>query len=330
MRVLITGGCGTVGSALAKELIKKKYIVCVYDHSEDSLFKLGQEFKKNNLKNYRLMLGDVRDYDRLNRALVGVDLVFHCAALKHVEISEINPVEAIKTNIEAISNLIISSIEQNVQKVLFTSSDKAVNPSSTMGVTKLMGEKLITSANTQVGNGRTRFATVRFGNILNSNGSVFTIFQKQIKAKKPLTITSKEMTRYFITLGQAVKICLFASKEMVGGEIFVSSMPATDILSLAKAISVNQVSYEIIGLKPGEKLYEELLTEVEIKRSFKYKNENVIIPEFHDLWPEKIRNNINKKYLHLKKLERVMRSDDRSQTMDQKSVNKLVIEALSI
>lgn len=216
-RVLVTGACGSVGSALVRRLLDDGYTVCAFDQSEDGLFKLDQELKALAGGRLRSFLGNVRDENRLRRAFEGVKVVFHCAALKHVYISEYNPFEAMQTNIEGAHNVIQAAIAANVEKVVLTSSDKAVNPTSTMGATKLLGERLFIAANHYAGSHKTRFACVRFGNVLNSNGSVLQIFRRQLENDQPLTITSTGMTRFFISMDQAVDLCLHAADEMVGG-----------------------------------------------------------------------------------------------------------------
>ena len=311
-RVLVTGACGSVGSELVKELLKRGSIVCAFDNSEDKLFQLDQNIKDSYKNKIRLFFGDIRDYDRLNMAFKGVDIVYHCAALKHVYLSEYNPFETIKTNLNGVNNVIKASIENKVKKVIFTSSDKAVNPTSTMGATKLLGERLFIAANNYMGNNITRFSCVRFGNILNSNGSVIKIFKSQLEKGECLTITSKEMTRFFITKEEAINLCLLSCDEMIGGEIFVLNMFSGNILEIAKAISnSNKPKINEIGIKPGEKIYEELLTNEEAKRTIKLSNFYLIIPETLYMLPEIIRKKYSK-YDEFKKLKKPIRSDDKS------------------
>ncbi len=310
-RILITGACGSVGSQLVKELLKRGFTVCAFDNSEDSLFKLNCLIDSKYKNKLRLFFGDVRDYDRLNMAFKDVEVVFHCAALKHVYLSEYNPFEAIKTNLNGVNNVIKSALENKVKKVLFTSSDKAVNPTSTMGATKLIGERLFIAANNYAGNNQTRFSCVRFGNILNSNGSVLKIFKKQIERGESLSITSKKMSRFFITKEEAIDLCLLSCNEMIGGEIFVLNMGSANILDLAKIISKSENPKFIeIGLKAGEKLYEELVTDLESKRTIKLENYFLIIPETIELLPKIIREKY-KKFELLDKLNKPIRSDDK-------------------
>jgi UDP-N-acetylglucosamine 4,6-dehydratase len=300
-RILVTGACGSVGSALVRRLLDDGHTVCAFDQSEDGLFKLDQELRDGGGR-LRLFLG-------VRRAVDGVRIVFHCAALKHVYLSEYNPFEAMQTNIDGTNNIIEAAIAAEVERVVLTSSDKAVNPTSTMGATKLLGERLFIAANHFAGSHRTRFACVRFGNVLNSNGSVLQIFKRQLDGNQPLTITSKNMTRFFISMSQAVQLCLDASARMVGGEIFVMSMGSCDIISLAKAASGSrEFQFIEIGHKPGEKLYEELVTENEAPRTVLDREMYVVLPDTLDMMPADLRS----KYTMYEKLQRLtapLRSD---------------------
>lgn len=308
-RVLVTGACGSVGSALVQRLLNDGHTVCAFDQSEDGLFKLDQESKDLAKGRLRSFLGNVRDENRLRRAFVGVNVVFHCAALKHVYISEYNPFEAMQTNIDGAHNVIQAAIAANVEKVVLTSSDKAVNPTSTMGATKLLGERLFVAANHFAGSHRTRFSCVRFGNVLNSNGSVLQIFRRQIENEKPLTITSAGMTRFFISMQQAVDLCMHAATEMVGGEIFVLSMGSSDIMTLARAIVGDRPFKCVeIGHKPGEKLYEELVTESEAPRTAQDGHMYVVLPDTLDMMSDEVRSQYNK-YEGLPRLSAPLRSD---------------------
>jgi len=283
-RILITGACGSVGSGMVGELLKAGHVVCAFDQNENGLFSLDQQYKDKYPSKLRLFIGDIRDVNRLRKAFEGVDLVYHCAAIKHVYLSEYNPFEAMQTNIIGTNNVIDAAISAKVGKVVYTSSDKAVNPSSTMGATKLLGERLITAANHHTGSHNTRFSSVRFGNVLNTSGSVLSIFRNQIENNKPLTITSEDMTRFFLSMSQAIELCLYAADNMIGGEIFVKNMGCCSIISLAKAMSKNgDVDYTIIGQKPGEKAFEELVTESEAQRTVFSDSWYTILPETIDL-----------------------------------------------
>jgi UDP-N-acetylglucosamine 4,6-dehydratase len=308
-RVLVTGACGSVGSALVRRLLSDGYTVCAYDQSEDGLFRLEQDLKTVAGVRLRSFLGNVRDQNRLRRAFEGVAAVYHCAALKHVYISEYNPFEAMQTNIDGVHNVIQAAIAADVDKVILTSSDKAVNPTSTMGATKLLGERLFIAANHYAGTHKTRFSCVRFGNVLNSNGSVIQIFRRQLENNHPLTITSKAMTRFFISMDQAVDLCLHAAREMLGGEIFVLNMGSADIMTLAKTVAgMRQFKYNEIGHKPGEKLYEELVTESEASRTVNDGQMYVVLPDTLDMMPEETQN-LYEKYNNLPRLIAPLRSD---------------------
>lgn len=310
-RILVTGACGSIGSGIVERLLEDGHTVCVYDQNENGLFNLDQKFKSKYKDNLRLFVGDVRDVNRLLRAFEGVDIVFHCAALKHVYLSEYNPFETMQTNIIGTNNVIDSAIKANVDQVVFTSSDKAVNPSSAMGATKLLGERLITAANHYAGNHKTKFASVRFGNVLNTNGSVLHIFREQLKKKLPLTITSTDMSRFFITMSQAIDLCFHAVNRMIGGEIFVVSMGCCNIMSLAKAVSGNKsFEYEVIGLKFGEKLYEELITKIEAQRTAcDEDNFYTIIPDTIDIMFPIMIDRYKEVYDNIPRLDHPLRSD---------------------
>ena len=310
-RVLITGAAGSVGTALTRDLLSEGVIVCALDNSEDALFNLKENIKAEGLKdNFRDFLGDIRDLSRIKLAMQGCTEVYHCAALKHVELCEYNSFEAIRTNIDGTSNIIQSSLEKNIEKVLITSSDKAVNPTSIMGATKLVAEKLFIAANNHTGKSKTRFGVVRFGNVWDTNGSVGRIFAHQIKNNQDLTVTDLGMTRFFITMKEAIKLCKDAMKEMVGGEIFTRSMGAVSIGEIAKAFLKYNLScsIKIVGNKKGEKLYEELFTDVESSRTIYRDNTFITIPERFDL-SLPVESEIEIKYGNSKKILSSLRSD---------------------
>lgn len=330
-RVLVTGACGSIGSSLVERMLSQGCVVCAFDQNEDGLFHLDQKYKPNYGDNLKLFIGSVRDNVRLDRALEGVEVVFHCAALKHVYLSEYNPFEAMQTNINGVNNVISASLKAGVNQVIFTSSDKAVNPSSTMGATKLLGERLMTAANHHSGDHSTRFSSVRFGNVLNTNGSVLQIFKKQIKEEKPLTITAKNMTRFFITMNQSIDLCLYAANNMIGGEVFVMNMGSCSIIDLAKVISQGKpFEYTVIGEKPGEKLYEELITEVEASRTALKDNIYTVIPETLSMMCPSIEQKYLKTYKGIDRLTESLRSDKELLTESQISsylkTNKIIKE----
>lgn len=281
-RVIVTGACGAVGSALVKDLANRdNSVIGLLDNNEEKLFWLNKELSSHkNYANLRFILGDIRDANRLGRAFSGAAIVYHAAALKHVKLNEQNPFEVIKTNVLGVENIINAAIENMVEKVIFASSDKAVNPTSSMGASKLLGERLFIAANAFVGRQKTSFSCVRFGNILNSSGSVVPIFRHQLANKEVLTITDEAMTRYLITMRSALDLLYYAEKNMVGGEIFVGDMGAANIIEIAKAVNNGLLpEYRVIGALPGEKLYEELVTDIEAKRTFLKDNYMVVLPD---------------------------------------------------
>ncbi|WP_094229111.1 polysaccharide biosynthesis protein [Methanolobus psychrotolerans] len=292
--ILVTGGAGSVGKELIRYLLKykKPAVVRIFDTNEAEMFNFQSELaEKNYIHNVRFLIGDVRDKDRLIRALNGIDYVFHTAAYKHVLSSEYNPFETVKTNVIGVQNIIEASLETNVKKVIFTSSDKAVNPSSTMGATKLLGEKLMVSAN-YYGGKKTAFSSVRFGNVMDSSGSVIPIFKRQINEGRFITITDPEMTRFMMAMSQAVKLLVLTMEISQGGEAFILKMPTVKISDLAEVLidelaaryghRPESIGTKIIGTKLGEKLYEELMTDDEATRSLERDDMFIILPNIKD------------------------------------------------
>lgn len=268
--VLVTGGCGSIGSKLVEHLLKYDLKrLRVLDNNESRQFYLQQKFK--NHEKLRILIGDIRDDKRLRWAIQGVDFVFHTAALKHVPLCEYNPFEAVNTNILGTQNLINVSRDEGVSNFISISTDKAVDPINTMGATKLLSEKLVLNAH--VGDIKTNFSCVRFGNVLNTDGSVIPIFKEQIKNGGPLTITSKNMVRFFMSIDDAVNLILKAAKMMNGREIFILNMKAMKIVDLAEVMieelateyGYDDIEIKITGIRPGEKIYESLMTEAESK-----------------------------------------------------------------
>ncbi len=282
--ILVTGASGTVAGGLIRELLRgSPRVIRALDCHEHGLFQLQQQL--GDLPQMRWLLGDIRDATRLRRAMEGVDLVFHCAALKHVSIGEYNPFEIVQTNLIGLQNVIQAAIDSRAQRVVFTSSDKAVNPTNAMGASKLMGERLIAAANEMTGTAPTRFASVRFGNVLGSNGSVVDIFRTQIARGGPVTLTDPRMTRFVMGLQKAVRLVIRAAEVMVGGEVFVLKMPALRIADLAQVMihrlapqfdhRPEDIEVRQIGAKTGEKLYEELLTDAEVANA--YENGDLLV-----------------------------------------------------
>ncbi|MDB4285822.1 polysaccharide biosynthesis protein [bacterium] len=279
--ILVTGGCGSIGSEIVRQLIEHKpKRIRVFDHSESGHFLLNQKLNSPLIRN---LIGDVRDRYRIMRAMEGVDMVFHASALKHVPFCEYNPFEAVHTNVIGTKNMVEAAIEKKVSRVVAISTDKAVSPVNTMGATKLLSEKIVTNA--PVGLSETKFACVRFGNVLNSVGSVIPIFRHQIENGGPVTVTSNDMTRFFMTIPQAVSLILHAGTEMKGREIFVLKMYGLKIPDLAQVLieelapkfgrRPEDIPIEIMGVRPGEKLYEALFTEVE--RGYVTETDNMFV-----------------------------------------------------
>jgi len=292
-KILVTGGTGSLGKELVRHLLMNEQpeTVRIFDVDETEQFEFHHELKEYE-DTVRFLLGDVRDKERLARAVEDVDVIFHTAALKHVMACEYNPFEAVKTNILGMQNVIDVAIDNNVGIVIFTSSDKAVNPSNTMGATKLLAEKLVTAANFYKGERDCVFSSVRFGNVMGSRGSVIPLFKQQIKAGGPVTITDPTMTRFMMSMSQAVELVLKSVDMAQGGEVFIFKMPTVNISDLAEVLieglaprydySPEDIGTEIIGTKPGEKMYEELMTEDEAIRSLEREDMFIITPEIKD------------------------------------------------
>jgi len=265
-RVLVTGGTGSIGSEIVRQLLEfHPAVVRVLSRNEHNQY-LAQERWKNH-RNLRFLIGDIRDKERLNRACEDIDIIFHSAALKHVPACEYNPFEAVKTNVLGTQNLIEVALDKEVDKVIAINTDKSVSPINTMGATKLLAEKLIIAANLYKGSHRTRFASVRFGNVIGSAGSVFPLFLRQIRSGGPVTITHPDMERFIMTVPQAVRLTLRAGTEAAGGEVFILKMPAAKITDLADVMiemagdaSNGPIEKEYVGRRAGEKTWEELLT----------------------------------------------------------------------
>lgn len=281
--ILVTGGVGSIGKELVKKILKMDVSsVRVLDNNETGLFDLGQELKSDKI---RLLVGDVRDKERLKRAMEGVDIVFHAAALKHVPLCEFNPFDAVKTNILGTQNVLNVALDEEVEKVIVISTDKAANPVNVMGATKLLAERLTLSANSYRGNRRTIFSCVRFGNVMASRGSVIPLFMEQIREGGPVTVTDPEMTRFIMDIPKATDLILEAGVMAQYGEIFILKMPILKICDLADAMisfctqrdgqNAEDINIEIIGTRPGEKKYEELMTESEAE--YAYENESMFI-----------------------------------------------------
>ncbi|MWV40056.1 SDR family NAD(P)-dependent oxidoreductase [Natrialba sp. INN-245] len=285
--VLLTGGAGSVGRMLVPRLLERDpNVLRVFDNNEPGLSSVRSDVDDDRC---RYLAGDVRDKDRLERAMEDVDIVIHTAAMKHVDICEYNPFEAVKTNALGLQNVVDAAIDSDVRRVVFTSSDKAVNPANTMGTTKLLGEKLITAGNNHRGDRDLRFASVRFGNIINSSQSVIPIFRDQIRSGGPITLTDERMTRFFLTYDDVFDLVSQAIEKTRGGEVFVYKMPAIRIEDLATAMIETLapqfghdpagIDVEIVGRRPGETFDEEIMTIRESRRAMENGSMYAIKPE---------------------------------------------------
>lgn len=264
--ILVTGGVGSIGSELVKKILElSPKQIRILDNSELGLFNAQQNYAQYD--NLRFLLGDVRDKHRVNWAMRGVDTVFHTAALKHVALNEYSPFESVKTNVIGTQNLLEAALNHQVTTFINISTDKAANPTSTMGASKLLAERLTAGAAQYQGQGQTVFASVRFGNVLNSSGSVVPIFLNQIKIGGPITITDKNMVRYFMTIPDAVDLILKTASMARGGEVFILKMPALKIVDLAQtminALAKKPITIKAIGKRTGEKLFEKIVTRTE-------------------------------------------------------------------
>lgn len=273
--ILLTGGTGSFGKAFTDKLVKKNNFKKLVILSRDELKQSEMEHKYKNNKKLRFFLGDIRDKERLERALEGIDIVVHAAALKQVPKAEYDPSEFIKTNILGTQNLIDASLKNKVENFLTLSTDKAVSPINLYGATKLCAEKLTISANNIKGQRKIKFSVLRYGNVFGSRGSVVPNFIKLITEKKPLTITDPNMTRFSLTLNDSVDLVFKILDINKGGEIFIPKIPSYKILDLAKSFSPEK-GMKIIGIRPGEKIYEELISEKEVLNTFYHKGFFVI------------------------------------------------------
>lgn len=267
--ILVIGGTGTIGQELINKLIEyNPKVIRILSRDEFKQYQMQQ--KLDGYKNIRFLLGDVRDKERIFKAMHGIDIVFNMAALKHVPACEYNPFEAVKTNVLGTQNVIECAIENNVKKVIYASSDKAVSPTNTMGATKLLAERLIASADYWKGGKTPIFAAVRFGNVIGSRGSVVPLWEEQILSKREITVTDSNMTRFMISISSAVDLTIKACEIAKGGEIFVLKMPVVKLGDLAEVVvekvcnkygfRTDEIKVREIGLRPGEKMYEELMT----------------------------------------------------------------------
>src|ERR1700683_3210884 len=294
-RVLVTGACGTIGRQLVRLLLTNFEIAALtaLDHNESALMFLEERYSA--VKNTRFVLADVRDLSSLLREMRNVDILFHAAAYKHVYLCERSPLEAIQTNIFGVQNVIQAAVQNGVQHLVFASSDKAVNPTNVMGTSKLMGERLITAAALDPNLSGATFLSTRFGNVLGSRGSVIPIFRDQIRDGGPVTLTDPQMTRFIMSLHDAVRLVIESMVLGQPGDVLITKMPAIRIADLATVMvrefaplcgrRAQDIEIKVVGPKPGEKTYEELMNDEETRRALELERYFVVRPAF--AMPEK-------------------------------------------
>jgi UDP-N-acetylglucosamine 4,6-dehydratase len=295
-KILVTGGTGCIGSEIVRSIMKyNPEVVRIFSNDENGTFQMMQEMGDSAAKmmheitHQRFLIGDIRDKERVLLAMEDIDIVYHAAALKHVPLCEYNPYEAIKTNVLGTRNIIDAALESGVDRVISISTDKAVNPANTMGATKLLAEKLIIDANEGKGSKPTIFSSVRFGNVTFSRGSVIPLFEEKIRQKKPITITNPDMTRFMMSLSDTIELIFKATLLAKGGEIFILKMPVLKLGDLVDVIidtyaekfhyKKDQIEKRIVGLRAGEKMFEELMTETEAAQAYETDDMLIIPPQ---------------------------------------------------
>ncbi len=328
-KILVIGGTGTIGTKMVQELLKlEPLVIRIFSRDEYKQFIMQNSIK--DLSKLRFLIGDVRDYDRVERAMDGIDIVFNLAAMKHVPACEYNPTEAIKTNVEGMENVIRAATYHKVQCVLFTSSDKAISPVNAYGATKLLAEKLVQAANYSKGSIRTKFVVVRFGNVMGSRGSVIPFFKEQILNNGEITVTDGKMTRFMMTQRQAVNLTLIAAEKALGGEVFVLKMPVILLNDLAEVVieetcslyrlSKNEIKIREIGLRAGEKMFEELMTKEEAHYAYDLENMFAVTPVNFD------RIKYQNFYLNSKRAELKSYTSSEANPINKEQIRKIIIE----
>lgn len=276
--ILLTGGTGSFGKKFLEQILAHRpKAIRIFSRDELKQSELRAHYAGHD--NIRFFIGDVRDSGRLSRAAEGCDLIVHAAAMKQVETCEYNPFEAVQTNVHGAENIVNAALGAGVPRTIVLSTDKAVNPINLYGATKLCAEKIFVQGNTYAASQAVRFSCVRYGNVVGSRGSVIPLFRRQ-RESGVLTITDERMTRFFITLGEAVEFVITSAERMAGGEIFLPKIPSVRITDLAQAIAPD-ARREIIGIRPGEKLHEQLLMTDEARHTVDQDDRYVVLPEFH-------------------------------------------------
>jgi len=320
--ILITGGTGSLGHALTKKLLSMDVkTIRIFSRDENKQIQMEEKFNDSRL---RFLIGDVRDKERLQRAVENIDIVIHAAALKHVPVAEYNPFEVIKTNIYGSQNVLDVSMDEEVDLCLAISTDKAVSPLNLYGATKLAMEKLFIAANNLKGKRKTKFSCVRYGNVLGSRGSVVPKFIEQIQSQKKITITNPKMTRFNITLDDALELILHAIKFSRGNEVFIPKLKSyvlSDLVASLKDISSISFSQKNISLRPGEKMHELLLNEYEIKFSIESNGVYILLPsDFTN------KSDIRKIYPKSKSLGLQVYSSDNVTHLSKNELKKILIK----
>ena len=342
--VLLTGAAGTVGKRLVLKLLESDEIssMILLDNNESELFELTEYIGSKEKKIYPVV-GDIRNKSLLEEITKNVDIIFHCAAYKHVIFSELNPFEYVQVNVIGTKNIIESAVKNGVSIVINTSTDKAVNPTNVMGASKLLAEKLITAANFSY-NMKTKFASVRFGNVLGSRGSILPLIIKQIEKGGPVTLTHKNMTRFIMSVDEAVDLIINASRKIIGGEVFVLKMKSLRIIDLIEAVieivapkfgyKPQDIEIVEVGPRPGEKLYEELMTEEEADRTMELEDMFVILPRFREVYNirydyEDIQSTkISRPYVS--KHERFLSKDEIKEYLNRKEIINYCLEGVKL
>lgn len=301
--IFISGGTGSFGNYFIKKicsLYKPKKLI-IYSRDEYKQYEMQKKFPQSKFPFLRFLIGDVRDYNRLKFAIKDVDYLIHAAALKHVPTAEYNPLEFIKTNINGAENIIRSAIEQKVKRVIALSTDKAANPINLYGATKFVSDKLFITAKSLTGKQDTIFSVVRYGNVLGSRGSVVSFFNKlKSDGENIFPITHNEMTRFWISLDQAVEFVIFSLKKMIGGEILIPKLPSIRLIDLAKAINKN-AKFKFIGVRPGEKIHELMCPKEFSHLTYEFKNHFIILDNNHKDILSKLFKKYGKKPVRVKK-----------------------------